>query len=125
MRKAASSQPTAPASVTLQIPHEPPSVTVAEIERAHAVLTALEVENRKLCAEHALLLKVARLAAMHSAELAVSLKDLPGGDDVAQKVLISTAHTFKLSAAEAAWVEKHVTLPAIALLAQMKEQGQP
>jgi hypothetical protein len=123
MRKAASSQPTAPA--TMQPARDSVSPTVAEIDRAHAVLTALEVENRKLRAEHALLLKVARLAAMHSAELAVSLKDLPGGNDLARKVLDSTADVVKLSAAETAWIEKHVTLPAVALLAQMKEQGQP
>jgi hypothetical protein len=125
MLKAAVKQPAESALSSLQTPQDRLSPTVAEIDQAHAVLTRLEVENRRLRGEHALLLKVARLAAMHSAELAVSLEDLPGGDELAQKVLVSTAHVFKLSAAEAAWIENNVTLPAVALLAQMKEQGQP
>ena len=108
-------KPDAPPAATLQPARSSSGPDVHEIDRAHAVFIRLEVENRQLRAEHALLLKFAQLAALQAKALSSVLAELPGGSDVAERASISTTALYTLTDREQAWIRENVVAPAEAL----------
>jgi hypothetical protein len=115
MRKTATKMPAAPVAETMRaaLPHL--AATIQEVDQAHAVLTKLEVENRMLHVEHAVLLRFAQLAAVRADELATALRELGRDLGIAPKPARAAQTIHTLSKAEKAWIEEFVKAPALAL----------
>jgi hypothetical protein len=108
-----------PEATTMQPARPLPALQVHEIEQAHAVLTRLEVENRQLRAEHSLLLKFAQMATLQTKALSSVVAELPGGNEVGEKVSASTTAVHMLTEREQAWIRENVVSPAEALAQQL------